>query len=215
MHELQHKLMRLSQEKNLGKHSLREIAALVGEQSPQKIKHHLGQLEKRGLIRVDRSKNLIERTQQGWVTGFLTKARLLSIPILGSANAGPAALLAEPNIVGYLKVSNTLIGKKASRNLFALRVDGPSMNRSEVNGKRIEDGDYVIVDSDDRVPHDGDVILSVIDGMTNIKRFHRDRLNKQIALVSDSTHDFPPIYIHEDDDFFINGKVIQVIKKPR
>jgi phage repressor protein C with HTH and peptisase S24 domain len=89
------------------------------------------------------------------------------------------------------------------------------MNRSEVNGKRIEDGDYVIVDSDDRVPHDGDVILSVIDEMTNIKRFHRDRLNKQIALVSDSTHDFPPIYIHEDDDFFINGKVIQVIKKPR
>jgi len=215
MHHLQHKLLKLAHEQNLGQYSLRQIAAFLGERSPQKIKHHLGQLEKRGLIRVDRSKGLIEKTQQGRVTGLLTKAKLLSIPLLGSANAGPATALAEANIEGYLKVSSTLLGRKANRNLFALKVEGPSMNRSVIDGKRMEDGDYVIVDSDDRFPRDGDVVLSVIDGMTNVKRFRRDRDNKQIALVSDSTHDFPPIYIHEDDAYIINGKVIQVIKKPK
>ncbi len=57
--------------------------------------------------------------------------------------------------------------------------------------------------------------MSIIDGMANIKKFHRDKANKQIALVSDSTQRSPPIYIHEDDDFMINGKVVQVIKKSR
>lgn len=215
MHELQQKLLKLADEKNLGQYTLREVAAMVGESSPQKIKHHLTQLEKRGLIRVDRARNLIEKTQRGSVTGFLRRGRLLTIPILGSANAGPARLLAEQNIEGYLKVSNTLIGRRRSSQLFALKVDGSSMNRSMIDGKRIEDGDYVIVDADARDPQNGDVVLSVIDGLANLKRFHLDKPNRQIALVSESTQDFPPIYIHEDDDFFVNGKVVQVIKKPK
>jgi repressor LexA len=214
MHELQQKLLRLAQEKNLGQYTLRQIAAMVGEQSAQKIKHHLNQLEKRGLIRIDKIKGVIEKTQQGWVKGLLRDARLIAIPILGSANAGPARLLAEANIEGYLRLSSTFLGSKANRNLFALRVDGPSMNRAEVQEKRIENGDYVIIDSEDTSPKNGDVVLSIIDGMANIKRFYRDRQHNQIALVSDSTDTFPPIYIHSEDDFHINGKVIQVVKKP-
>jgi len=171
-------------------------------------------LEKRGLIRVDRHNSVIERTQQGWVTSLLKGARLLAIPILGSANAGPANRLAEAHIEGYLRISSTFIGSAAKHQLFALKVDGPSMNRAKVDGKRIENGDYVIIDSEARSPRDGDIVLSIIDGMANIKRYHRDELNKQIALVSDSTDRFPPIYIHQDDDFMINGKVVQVIKKP-
>ena len=92
--------------------------------------------------------------------------------------------------------------------------DGPSMNRATIDNKRIEDGDYVIIDSDDCVPKDGDIVLSIIDGMANIKRFHWDKKNRQIALAADSTLRFPPIYIHESDAFSINGKVIQVVKKP-
>jgi len=214
MHELQKKLLRLAQEDNLGRHTLRALGALVGEKSPQKIKHHLGQLEKRGLIRIDRSNSLIEKTQQGRITSLLKGAQLLSIPILGAANAGPANRLAEAHIEGYLRISSTFLGSSSKRKLFALKVDGPSMNRAEVDGKRIENGDYVIIDSEARHPSDGDVVLSIIDGMANIKRYHRDKINKQIALVSDSTQRFPPIYIHQDDDFMINGKVVQVIKKP-
>ncbi|HEX6716457.1 MAG TPA: S24 family peptidase [Pyrinomonadaceae bacterium] len=214
MHELQKKLLRLAQEENLGKYTLRALGAMVGEKSPQKIKHHLGQLEKLGLIRIDRGNSLIERTKQGWVTSMLKGAQLLSIPILGAANAGPANRLAEAHIEGYLRISSTFLGSSSKRKLFALKVDGPSMNRAEVDGRRIENGDYVIIDSEARNPKDGDVVLSIIDGMANLKRYHADKANKQVVLISDSTQRFPPIYIHADDDFMINGKVIQVIKKP-
>ncbi len=215
MHELQERILKLSQEMNLGQLTLRRIGELIGERSPQKIKHHLQQLEKKGLVRVDKINGVIEKTEPGWVTGLLTNARLLTIPILGSANAGPARLLAEQNIEGYLKISSTFIGTRANHQLFALKVDGPSMNRAEIEGKKIEDGDYVIVDADACSPTDGQIVLSVIDGMANIKRFRLDSDHQQVVLAADSTHDFPPIYIHESDDFLINGTVIQVVKKPR
>ena len=215
MHTLQHKLLKLAEQKNLGQFSLRQIGAMVGDESPQKIKHHLNQLEKRGLIRVDKPNGLIQKTQHGSVNSLLKNAQLLAIPILGSANAGPATRLGDANIEGYLRISSTFLGTRADRKLFALKIDGPSMNRAQIDNKRIENGDYVIIDSEDRSPNEGDIVLSIIDGMANIKRFHWDRESRQIALVSDSTQDFPPIYIHEEDDFMVNGKIIQVIKKPR
>ncbi len=214
MHPLQKKLLELAGHKNLGDLTLRGVGELIGEKSAQKIKHHLSQLEKRGLIRVDRINRVIEKRQVGRVTGLLTTAQLLAIPILGSANAGPATLFAEQNIEGYLRVSSTFLGDKAKRKLFALKVVGPSMNRAAIDNKRIEDGDFVIIDADVRSPKDGDIVLSVIDGMANIKEFHKDTINEQIVLASNSTHEFPPIHIHATDDFLINGKVIQVIKKP-
>ena len=214
MHRLQEQLLQLAGQTNLGERSLREIGKIVGEGSPQKVKHHLNQLEKRGLIRVDRAKRLVEKISGGRSTGLLTKAKLLTVPLLGSASAGPATLYAESNIEGYLKISATFFGRRASHKLFALRVSGPSMNQARIDNKSIEDGDYVIIDSDDCVPKNGDIVLSVIDGMANIKRFHLDRKNRQIALAADSTLHFPPIYIHESDAFIINGKVIQIIKKP-
>jgi len=214
LHKIQEKLLKLAQEKNLGQLTLREIGSLIGIDSPQKIKHHLLQLEKKGFLKINKIRGLIEKSQQGWVKGLLKKARLLSIPVLGSACAGPAQIFAEENIEGYLRVSDTLLKDKARNKLFALKVSGLSMNKAKLDDKTIEDGDYIIVNSEDVDPKNGEIILSVIDGMANIKRFYRDPANKQIVLMSDSTQEFPPIHIHEKDDYMINGKVIQVIKKP-
>jgi repressor LexA len=214
MHEIQKKLFKLAQEKNLAQYTLREIAQMVGETSPQKIKHHLQQLEKRGLIRVDKVKGIIEKTGTSWVGDHGTKTKLVAIPILGTANAGPARAIAEQNIEGFLRISDSLLRHRGSRHLFALKVDGPSMNRVEIDGKRIEDGDYAIIDYEYKNPKNGDVILSIIDGAANIKKFYRDE-DGNIVLTSDSTQDFPPIYIHKNDDYMINGKVVQVVKKPK
>lgn len=79
----------------------------------------------------------------------------------------------------------------------------------------IEDGDYVIVDSGNINAKNGDYVVSVIDGLANIKKYLWDNKNLRILLVSESTHNYPPIFIHEDDNFLINGKIIQVIKNPR
>jgi SOS-response transcriptional repressor LexA len=217
LHPIQEAILRLSQERNIAKLKLREIGRLIGHPSPQKIKYHIQQLEKRGLLKIDREHQLAQNTMHGWIDGFLQKGkRLLRIPIVGAANCGPAEIMAEQNIVGYLRVSNALLHhRKTSDGLFAVRADGFSMNRAKINEKSIDDGDYLIVDSNDRSPDDGQVILSVIDGAANIKRIHKDKANEQIVLMSDSTEDFAPIYIHKDDNFFVNGRVIDVIKKPK
>jgi repressor LexA len=208
MHKIQEKILDVAGKKNLSQMTLREIGELVGDKFPQKIKHHISQLEKKGLLRIDKKKGIFQRASSGAIKNTL----LISIPIVGTANCGPATIFAENNIEGFLKVSVNLLVKK--KGLFAIKASGLSMNKANIKGKSIEDGDYVLVDSEDNIPSTGDIILSVIDGMANIKRYVWDEGNHQVILVSDSTKDMPPIYLHDGDDFMVNGKVTQVIKKP-
>jgi len=211
MHPIQKKILKIVNHNNLGKMSLREIGKLVNVDSAQKIKHHLYQLEKKGLIVFDQSKNILKRVKKGEIQN----TNLIAVPILGCADCGPATIFAEQNLEGYLKISRKMLSKK--RGIFAIRAVGPSMNKTNINGKTIEDGDYIIVDSKNRTPKNGDYILSIIDGCANIKRYIEDKKNKQIVLLSESTFNFPPIYIHPEEfsDYVVSGKVIQVIKKPK
>ncbi len=87
------------------------------------------------------------------------------------------------------------------------------MNRAKVAGKNIEDGDLVIVDPRQKEPRNGDYVLSIIDNVGNIKKFFRDTKNKLVMLLSESTEDYPPIYISPREDYFVSGKVVYVIKK--
>lgn len=208
MHIIQEKLLKLITESNITRMTLREIGELIDEKYPQKVKHHLDQLEKKGFIKRDPDKKEISRLDHQ--TGAVTS--LLSVPIVGAANCGPATIFANENIEGYIKISKSILRK--CKNIFAIRAQGLSMNKASVNGNTIEDGDYLIIDSEDTTPNSGDIVLSVIDDMANIKKYVWDEINNQVVLVSESTKNLPPIYIHQDDSFVINGKVIQIIKKP-
>jgi SOS-response transcriptional repressor LexA len=88
------------------------------------------------------------------------------------------------------------------------------MNRADVSGKKIEDEDYVIVDSQRRSPRNGEIVVAIVDNKATIKRFIDDRRNSQIVLQADSSFDYAPIYLHPDDDFLISGTVVDVIKRP-
>ena len=209
MHTLQEKILQEMGTQGFKGLTLRQIGELVGEKYPQKIKHHLDQLVKRGLIKIDKSTKTITRNTHG----AIKNTELMSIPIVGSANCGPATIFATENIDGYLKISKSIL--KKCQSVFAIRAHGLSMNKAIVGGNTIEDGDYLIVDADSRSPKSGDVVLSVIDDMANIKKYIWDEENRQVVLASDSTQHIPPIFIHEDDSFMINGTVIQVIKQPK
>ena len=220
MHPIQEKLLALSKTENLAKLSLRNMAERIGlrDESPQKIKHHLQQLQKRGFIGIDRARQTMTTAESkpGWAKGLLdVKSRLFSIPVIGTANCGPATIFAEQNFQGFLRVSSRLINRSKPTGLYAIKADGASMNRAEVNGKRIDDGDYIIVNKDDTDVKTGDVVLAIVDSKATVKRFIDDRANGQIVLAADSSYDYEPIYLHADDNFTINGKVIGVIKRPR
>lgn len=138
---------------------------------------------------------------------------LLNVPILGMANAGVATVFADEYQAGFLRVSKKILKKRS--NIFALEVKGNSLNKAVINGSNVEDGDWVIIDKDYTAAQNGDYVLSVIDGMANLKRFFWDKKNNQIVLSSESTEPHSPIIIHPDDTYRINGKIIQVIKRPK
>jgi SOS-response transcriptional repressor LexA len=211
MHAIQEKLVAISDKQDLAKMSLRDIGKLIGETSPQKIKHHLLQLEKNGLIQMDRLTKVMVKTKPG----LLYHSSLLAVPILGSANCGPATIYADQNIEGYLRISGRLLTKK--RDIFAIQASGYSMNKANINGECIEDGDYVIVDPAYTSVKNGDYVLSIIDGVANIKRYFNDKASKRIILLSESSMSLSPIFIHYEDmdSYLVNGKIIQVIKKPK
>lgn len=211
MHALQKRLLELTTLHELGKMSLREIGELLDSAHPQTIKHHLLQLEQKGLVEVDRSQGIVRRVRPEETAND----RLTIVPILGSADCGPATVSDHDHdkIQGYLKISCRLLERKSG--LFALKAVGSSMNMANIDGMNIEDGDYVIVDSSRRHPNNKEYVVSVTEGLANIKRFLKDEANVQIVLISESSQDYPPIVIHpEDVEFLICGTVTRVIKRP-
>jgi len=210
MHITQERLLKLSKTYDFSKMSLREIGKLVGVKSPQVIKYHLLQLKKYNFKSLSIKKTSSNTFNNNPTLDDIT----FNLPILGSANCGVATTLAEETNGDYLIVSNSMVKRKG--NLFVLRAKGDSMNQADIDGQAIEEGDYIIVDGNERTPRNGDYIVSIIEGCANIKKFFKDNLNDQILLISESTESYPEIIIHRDDfsNYMVNGIVVKVIKKP-
>ncbi|MDD3711437.1 MAG: S24 family peptidase [Patescibacteria group bacterium] len=209
MHEIQSKLMALALKTDLSQLTLRDIGERVdlGREKPQIIKHHLQQLVKRGLLRNKDGKyfRVIVREEN-------KKSGLISLPIYGLANCGEALSIADDQVQGYLKVSPSIIKNK--KKVFVVKAKGNSMNKAFIGAENIDDGDYVLIDAESKTPESGDYILSIIDGSANIKRFKEDRSREMVILLSESTSNYDPIYIHQNDldSYSVAGKVLGVLK---
>lgn len=211
MHPIQEQLVKLSADRDVASMKLVEIAQILGVKHLGQVKHHRDQLIKKGLLAVAETARA-PRVLKDELGGG---SDLLAIPVLGAANAGPATIYADSKVQGYLHVSSKLLPNIPVSKLFALKVVGRSMNRANLNGKTIENGDYVVVDArEPYLPTTGDYVVSNIDGMANIKKFVSDDLNQQIVLMSESTDEYPPIVIHPDD-YLVKSKIIHVVKQPK
>ena len=211
MHIIQKQLLDLiATHEDFGSYSLRKIAEMVGaEGKPQTAKYHLQKLAEGGLIQMNLEAGVIKLVKRGYAKA--STSPIYSLPVVGSANCGPATIFAEQNIDQYLKISSSLLPRNKS-NLYALIADGDSMNKAEIDGKTIESGDFVLVDSEYKTYKNTDIVVAVIDGLATIKRYREDRANKMIILEADSTEKYLPIFIHDGDDFQISGKVVGIIK---
>ncbi len=212
MHAKQKQLLALiDSDPNIGSYSLRTIADKIGvPDKPQIVKYHLQQLEKAGLIQMNIETGTLKSVKKGFVKS--TVNTVFSLPVVGSANCGPATIFAEQNIQQYLKVSSSMLPYN-KKDLYALIADGNSMNLAEVEeGKTIESGDFVLVDSGYRSYKNGDIVVAVIDGLATIKRYKFDKENERIVLEAHSTEKYLPIFIHAEDDFQLSGKVVGIIK---
>lgn len=210
MNETRDRLLQLAREKDISNMGLREIARELNVKNPQNIKFHLKKLSDAGLLDFKMRPSVRIQANE------LGTSSLIRIPILGAVSAGPATQRADNELSGYLRISSALLKTRNYKDLFALKIAGLSMNRANVNGMPINDGDYAIVDGSKRSPKDGDYVIAVVDGLANLKRFLFDKENNQVVLMSESSEDYLPIFVHPQDDNegLISGSVVQVVRQP-
>ena len=194
--------------------SLEEIQRHFKLVSVSTASYHINKLQKEGYLKKEahQPRSITIQPDEVIKSMLPKEIKSFSVPVLGAANAGPAALYAEENIEGYLKVSRDTLNRKEG--VFALRVEGDSMNKARITGKNLEEGDFVLIDSEYKSPKDGDYVLSIIDGCANLKKFKHYKKTDQVMLISESTNPkHKPIFLSSNDDFMVNGKVMAVIKK--
>ena len=195
--------------------SLEEIKKHLSLSSVSTVHYHVKKLEQSGYIQAENRRARKLHVSSDTIASQEGPPRLpviFSVPVYGYANAGPATLFAEENLIGYVKIPDSLHGKKD--HIFAVEVQGNSMDRANISGKNLEEGDFALIDSQHRQPGDGDYILSIIDGCANLKKFKRHSKTGAIQLLSESSDEsHKPIYISSEEKYMVNGKVIFVVKK--
>jgi len=206
------KILDFSKENDIPAIGYRETARRLGIENPQTVIYYLNKIKSQGWIYYDSKtkKNKAAKLAAFSVDNFF------NIPVVGAANCGPALELAQEQIRGYVKISKTSLKRSNPSGLIAIKAVGDSLNRADIHGDSVENGDYVIIDCKKNAPDNGDYVLSVIDGSANLKRFYQDIKKREIRLVSESTHEIPPIVLHDDDidgsGYLVNGVVLRVIK---
>jgi len=133
-----------------------------------------------------------------------------SLPLYGSIAAGALSTV-EPvtkNNIEYIQLPKSALGKYANcRNLFALKVNGESMN------KVIPNGSYVACKPIDTIDElkDDDIVIFSHDNEYSMKRFRRDEENRLLIFSPESTYrKYHDIVVPYDtvNDLKIYAKVI-------
>jgi repressor LexA len=145
--------------------TIREIGAALDLHSPATIHAHLLNLEKKGYIKKQDSKN---RTIELLVENEYLKTNELTIevPLLGKITAGsPIEAIENPN--EYFAIPSYLIPK--NKEVFTLNVNGCSM----INAG-ILDGDIVIVEKRNTARNGEIVVAMTEDNEVTLKTFYKE-----------------------------------------
>ena len=189
--------------------SLTELQRILGISTKRGVVVHLMALERKGyIIRTNepRGIRLVDEDEESVAFEYM-----VGIPILGYVNAGTPLVNAVEENLGVLKVQGKILGK-VKKGLFSVIVKGDSMNEEVIDGTKISDGNYLIVDKDSAV-EDGDVVVAIIENSATVKKIKRGK--DMVTLYPNSNNPIhQPIFVNRDWSGLINGKVIKVLEKP-
>ncbi len=184
--------------------TVREICTAMHLSSPSTVHSHLKALEEHGLITRDKFKSrsialnysIDDEASSSPVIGS-TNDQIIALPLLGHVAAGEP-LFAEENIEDVISLPISVVGEQAS---FMLRVRGESMIEAGIN-----DGDYVVVQSQNTA-RNGDIVVAQLEDGATVKRFfhHGDYVELQPENSS-----MEPIIVR--DNLHIAGKVIALFR---
>lgn len=129
------------------------------------------------------------------------KNELEDVPVFNNIAAG-APILINPTQEETFALPKYWV--KGSNKKFILKIKGDSMIK--VN---IDDGDYVVIEQNPS-PVNGDIVAVNIDGNATLKRI---RIEKDKVVLLPENDLYAPIIVSKDQEFFVLGKAIGVIKK--
>ncbi len=172
--------------------SVQEIADFIGMHKSN-ISRYLMEMEEKGMI----SRN---GSFYGISTIKMQKVNegVISLPIVGDIACG-TPILAEENIESYITLSN---GFLSNGEYFVLKAKGNSMI-----GAGIDDGDYVIVKSQETA-EEGQIIVALIDNEATLKRYYIDNEKQKIRLHPENNRMKDMYY----DEVVIQGVAKKIIK---
>lgn len=175
--------------------SFRKIAKKIGVKSPNSVKKHLDVLLEKGYMSKDKGRYSLVDTDSNYA----------EIPIVGYANAGQPLIDADEDYLGSIKIKDL---NTDTKELFGVIVQGDSMNKCKIKGKILDDKTYAIIEKSKNY-NDRDIVLAIIDESATIKmvRVFSDYI--VLSPISNNSY-HREIYVKDTDNFFINGKVIDV-----
>jgi repressor LexA len=174
---------------------LEELRIALGLSSISSVQRHTDALKQKEYL--DNTRGL----------SFPDSSEKIQIPLVGNIACG-VPLLATENIEAYISYDASKICGTAE-DYFFLRAVGDSMNKANVSGKTINDGDYVLVKKQSS-PDFGSRVVALIGDEATIKKIVKG--DGYIGLEPESTNPKnKPILLF--DDFSVQGIVVDVIKK--
>jgi repressor LexA len=181
--------------------SFEEIGGGLGLNSLATVHKHISNLEKKGLLTRDynRSRSIDLLPPKGKLKQSMSINTELRLPLLGRIAAG------QPIEAPETRESISLADFVQSKEVFVLEVRGDSMK-----DEAIVDGDYVLVEKIQQVPHNGEIVVALVNGSENtLKRFFREGDN---IRLQPSNAELKPIIVHASK-VAIQGRVIGVLRK--
>ncbi len=178
--------------------TVREIGSALGINSPATIHAHLKNLEKKGIIRKDNSKNrAIELLVDNEY--IPENEKVVEVPLLGKITAGsPIEAIETPD--EYFSLPSYLLPK--GKEVFTLKVSGTSM----INAG-ILDGDVVIVERKNTA-RNGEIIVAMTDdNEVTLKTYYKEKDHFRLQPENDT---MDPIILN---NVFILGKAIGLYRK--
>lgn len=176
----------------------REIAARFRFKSTKAASDHISALEKKGHVRrhCGRSRGIELLPSKKSIS-----TTALSIPVLGNIPAGYPEEQTE-KVHGMIAVDQMILGPTKDHRLFAVKVDGESME-----GRGIYKGDWVVVDADDS-PREGNMVVALIDGRNTLKTLARKKESFFLRAENPDYSDLIPI-----TEMVIQGTVRAVLRR--
>ncbi|WP_215145273.1 transcriptional repressor LexA [Exiguobacterium qingdaonense] len=177
--------------------SVREIGEAVGLASSSTVHGHLDRLEKRGLIRRDKTKPRAIEILTEDMPVIEEQDTVMYVPVIGKVTAG-TPITAIENVEEHFPLPAHIVG---SDNVYMLSVSGDSM----INAG-ILDGDRVLVRQQSTADNGEIVVAMTEDGEATVKRIYKEASKVRLQPEND---ELEAMYF---DNVSILGKVIGVYR---